>query len=134
MAVALGITTAISDEAQKRDVVKVYRVFGGRAGLTGREDTTTGSYWTTEDPRQQSTREGARDRYALPPEWGNGITQVAEGEIEAWNPNITSWGTATSETTPSGTYGGGAPEITIRNSTSNVRNLRVSELEYEKNR
>lgn len=77
---------------------------------------------------------GVRDRYALPPEWGNGITHVAEGEIEAGNPNITSWGTASPETTPSGTYSGGAPEMTIRNSTTNVKNLRVSELEYEEDR
>ena len=131
IAVALGIATAVGDELQKRDLVKVYRVYGGKAGLTGREDSTKGSYWTTEDPRQQSTREGVRDRYALPPEWGNGITQLAEGQIEAGNPNITSWGFASPETTASGTFRGGASEMTIRNSLANVKNLRISDLEYE---
>jgi RHS repeat-associated protein len=55
-AALLGIALAIGEENEKKDKVKVYRVFGGKAGLTGSQDSGDGSYWTTEDPRQYRSR------------------------------------------------------------------------------
>jgi RHS repeat-associated protein len=126
--IALGIATAIDRDNEKRDKVKVYRVFGGPAKLTGAADSTRGTYWTTEDPRQYDTRAEIRDRFAVAPEF-NAITKLAVGEIAAGNPNITSWGTASSQQTPSGVFNGGGPEMTIRNSLQNVEITSVQPLQ-----
>ncbi len=96
-AAVLGIALAINEEGEKRDRLRVYRVFGGKAGLRGTDDAGKGSYWTTEDPRQYGSRAEIRDRYALPPMWGNAVTRLAIGYVEAGNPNITTWGTASPE-------------------------------------
>jgi RHS repeat-associated protein len=131
VAVAVAVAIGVGKENEKRDKVKVYRIYGGKAGVTGKEDATNGSYWTTQDPRQYDSRDQVRDRYALPPEWGNDVTKVMTGEIEAGSPNITSWGTAGSETTTSGTYDGGAPEMTIRNSMAAVKNIKYGDLNFD---
>jgi RHS repeat-associated protein len=126
--IALGIASAIDEENQKHDRVKVYRIFGGPAGLLGKRDATLGSYWTTQDPRSYSSESEIRDRYALSPEW-NAVTKLAIGEIEAGNPNITGWGTAEPKKTPSGEYNGGAPEMTIRDSLKNVKLFKIEPLD-----
>lgn len=131
MVATLGIVTAIQDEKEKRDLITVYRVYGGKAGLVGSKDATEGSYWTTQDPRQFNSKEKIRDEYALPPKWGNTITDVAIGQIEAGNPAITSWGTATPEKEGDVTYEGGAPEMTIRDSLKNIRNIKREKLKVD---
>jgi RHS repeat-associated protein len=130
--VALGIATAVSERNERRDSVRVYRIFGGRAGLTGSQDSTNGSYWTTQDPRHYSAESQVRDRYALPPQWGNSLERVAIGTIDAGNPNITSWSTASPERAQGVTYRGGAPEVTIRNSLRNVRNITVTDTNFDR--
>jgi len=129
-AIALGITSAIHAENERHDLVRVYRLIGGTAHPAGQQDATRGSYWTTEDPRQYSTEEAVRERYALAPHWGNTVEEVMIGQIEAGNPNITSWSTAVPEPDEGRTWRGGAPELTIRNSLQKVRNIRRERTNY----
>jgi uncharacterized protein RhaS with RHS repeats len=92
---------------EPRRTLFVYRLYGGQ------DSHQRGYYWTPFDPNQFSSKQEARERLAINPDWGGTLERVVYGATDGTN--IAEEGIAGPQRSADGTlYPGGELEVKVR--------------------